>query len=191
MKRLDREGVFRARPVDMGLKPSTDTKSVAVWIEFQITAQQDGSEWTDWSGYEDHSIVGYFYIVKKDGAVNEATVANLVEVLDWDGDPDSIVGTPPDIPVQITVANETYNGKTTLKVQWLNPADYQGGAKKATPEEVQQIKKQFGSLLRAAAGAARKGRPQRVPLPKADTPAVAVAEAPFNPNDPNGEGLPF
>jgi hypothetical protein len=194
MKRLDREGVFKARLVGMGLKPSTETQSVAVWLEFQITAQQDGAEWTDWTAYEDHSIVGYFYIVKKDGTVNEPVVANLVEVIDWNGDPDTIVGDPPDIPVQITVGQETYNGKTTLKVQWLNPVDYQGGVKNATPEEVQQIKKQFGSLLRAAAGAARKGKAPGKPLPKAEEkPSAAVAaadDAPFNPDDPN-EGLPF
>ena len=204
MNKLDRAGTFKARPVAMGLQNAKESKSVAVWIEFQITAQQEGEDWTDWTGYEDHSIVGYFWIVKKDGSVNTRTVENLAEVLDWDGNPDTIMGDPPDISVQITVAEDTYQGRTSLKVQWLNPVDYQGGIATATPEQVQQIKVQFGSLLRAAAGAARKTKAAPKPLPKVGQKATATAAANaapsaraatqmatiddgalFDPNDPN------
>lgn len=181
MRRLDRVGIFLARPVAMGLQNAKETKAVSVWVEFQITAQQDGTEWTDWSSYEDHSITGYFWIVKKDGTVNERTVANLAEVLDWDGNPETISGDPPDIPVQITVAEETYNGNITLRVQWLNPADYQGGIQSATPEQVKQINAQFGSLLRAAAGAARKPKTTAKPLPKASQKSIPY-EGQFDPN---------
>ena len=202
MNKLDRAGTFKARPVAMGLQNAKESKSVAVWIEFQIIAQQENEGWTDWSGYEDHAIVGYFWIVKKDGSVNTRTVENLAEVLDWDGNPDTIMGDPPDIPVQITVAEDTYNGKTSLKVQWFNPVDYQGGIVSASPEQVKAINAQFGSLLRAAAGAARKTKAAPKPLPKvgAKTTATAAAtqtatavlgDAPFDPNNPNDEKLPF
>ena len=187
MNRLDRAGIFKAKPIAMGLKPGRETKSVAVWIEFHILAQRDGDGWVDWFDYEDHSIIGEFNIVKKDGTVNERGVANLAEVLDWNGDPDTIVGDPPDIPVQITVGEETYNNVTRLKVQWLNSVDYQGGIQSATPEQVKQIKAQFGSLLRAAAGAARKpkadAKPKKASPPKQESIAYAGQ---FDPNNPNG-----
>jgi hypothetical protein len=176
MNRLDRTGVFKARPVAMGLQNAKESNAIAVWIEFQVTAQQEGDAWTDWGGYEDQSIVGYFYIVKKDGSVNTRVVENLAEVIDWDGNPETIGGDPPDIPVQITVAEDTYNGKTSLKVQWLNPVDYQGSIVSATPEQVKQISAQFGSLLRAAAGAVRKPKD-----------ATKVAPTAAEPQD----GLPF
>jgi len=199
MNRLDRPGVFKARPVAMGLKNGSEgSKSAAVWIEFQIEAQLDGTEWTSWAEYEDHSIIGDFWIIKKDGSINQPTVARLAEVLDWDGNPDTICGNPPDIPVQITVGEETYNGQTRLKVQWLNPVDYQGGVASATPEQVKQINAQFGSLLRAAAGAARKtkttapkGKPPAKTAPKTE-PVTAQAAIPyegqFDPDDPNNDG---
>lgn len=179
MNKLDRAGVFKARPIAMGLQPSRETKSVAVWIEFQITAQQDGSEWTDWSEYEDHSITGFFYIVKRDGNVNVPTVENLAAVLDWDGNPETIGGDPPDILVQITVEEDTYNGKTALKVKWLNSADYQGGVSTATPDQVKAISAQFGSVLRAAAGAARKTKTATKAKPPAKTAPVAQAAIPY------------
>lgn len=197
MMKLDRSGIFKARPVAMGVQTAKESRSVAVWIEFLITDQLDGTEWQSWAVYEEHSITGYFWVVKRDGTINNPTVENLALVLDWDGNLESIGGDPPDIPVQITVQEDTYKDRTSLKVAWLNAADSQPKAVTASPEQVKQINSQFGSLLRAAAGAARKTKtkPAGKPAPRtaASKPETATQTATiddggmFDPENPNQE----
>ena len=101
MKLLDRAGTFKAVPQNWGLAPSKDSKSVALLVEFLITAQLDGDEWVDWMQYEDHSISGYFYIVKRDGGINTATVENLAQVLGYDGTLKCLQAGPPNTICQI------------------------------------------------------------------------------------------
>jgi len=151
--KLDREGIFKARPVSFGVKPSAQSQSLAVVMEFVILAQLDGTEWVDWSEYEEHRITGYFYVIKADGTVNVSTVDQLGAAIAWNGDLDY---DPSAYVVQITVKNEEYNGRSSLKVGWINPGDFTPSASVAPPEEVTSLKARFGSLLRAAASTAPK-----------------------------------
>lgn len=163
---LERAGIFKARPMAWGLQKSDQTQSVAVGIEFAIVAMLDNGAWQDWTQYEEHTITGYFYVVKRDGTINTRTVENLVQALGWNGDLSSVLAPPPDRVVQITVNAEEYEGKIRHKVQWINPEDYTPKPVFIEAGEVQTLQNRFGSLLRAAA-ASVKPAPAPVPRPAA------------------------
>jgi len=198
MKMLDREGMFKAMPENWGLQSSESSQSVALVITFRIVAQFQGGTWEDWSGYEEHQIVGYFYIVKKDGQVNASTVENLAKSIGWDGNLNSIQYGPPAVVCQLTVAEEEYNNKVKLKVQWMNPEDHMPGPKVAPPAEVIQLNARYGSLLRAAAAAAKpksaaavKPAPPALPKPASPTPARKLdANAAMGDDDLPFDGRP-
>lgn len=180
--KLDRPGIFKARPFGWFVRTFEGSQAVAISIEFIISAQLNDSEWEDWSGYEEHSIIGDFFIVKKDGTININMVERLIESIGWDADLQSIQSDPPGVTVQITVGEEKYQGRTRLKVQWLNPADYSPRPQAAPPDQIQQLQSRFGSLLRAAAGGAAKGNggsAARAPAkPAAKVAAASTSEPP-------------
>lgn len=187
---LQYEGIYKARPLSWGLKPSERSKSQAVAIEFLITARFDSGNWEDLTQYEDQTITGFFYIVKKDGTVNTTQMRALAESLGWDGNPQDLLNSPPDVVCQVTVKNEEFDGKTRLKVQWINHESYTPGVQTAGADEVNAFGTQFGSLLRAAAAegvAANKAMKPKREVPK---PAPAPATAPSGGPD-DEDDIPF
>ena len=54
MRILDRAGIFRAKPFEWSVVPSANSKSVAICVGVQITAQWDGGEWQSWAEAEEH-----------------------------------------------------------------------------------------------------------------------------------------
>lgn len=189
MRQLDREGVFKATPMQWGINGSDNSQSVALVVVYRILAQFDAGEWADWSEYEDHQITGYHYIVKRDGQVNTTTVNNLVESIGWDGNLDTSAG-PPDVVCQITAANEEYNGQSRIKVQWLNPENFAPGPKTADPATVKQLAARYGSQLRAAAAAA-KPKTVATKAKAAPPPPAKPKPAPVEAVAVEDEDLPF
>lgn len=196
--RLEQEGTFRAVATAWSLgKPKEGSQAVPVVIDFTVTAKldDDGDSrvWTDWSGYEDQTIEGRFYVVGKDGAPNAANVERLARCLGWT--PDALDSAPPGTVVQIEVKADEYNGRTTLKVQWLNPADYVPTAPTQSPAEVRAFKARFGSQMRAIAAAAVKDSGAKAGAPPpARKPAPApgpVAGEPGSDVQLGPDGLPF
>lgn len=207
-RQLDREGVFKALPVSWGVQASAakpgdkekkkygddepeekraTSQSVALVVTFRILAQFEDGAWSDWTQYEEHQISGWFWIVKRDGSVSATTVENLAASIGWDGNLANLTAGPPEVVCQITVAEEEWNGKLRLKVQWLNPEDFVAGPKTALPAEVQQLNVRYGSLLRAAAATAKpKALAQQKPAPppaRRPEPEAAAAVG--------DDGLPF
>lgn len=174
---IDRAGIFKARPVAWRVQPAKDSSSVAIAIEYRITAQLVNNEWEDWSQYADHYCWGNHYVVTRQGRPNDTTVRQLAESLGWTGSlADIVSGGPPDVEVQITVKEHVYNGKTTFRAEWLNPGDYVPVPGGASEDEVRGLEARFGSLLRAAAGGAAKPAPAKpASAPKAKPPAPAPA----------------
>ena len=159
---LNRPGIFKAREESRRIKTFPNSSSVAIAIEFVVLAEQNGDDWTDWSGYEETRVWGDFFVVKKDGTPNVTTVQQLAASLEWSG---SLRDTTPrrDLVVQITVKGEDYNGKTYHKASWINPGDHMPGAPGADDQEIGQLEARFGSLLKAAAGSAKKAPPPKKP----------------------------
>jgi len=85
MTQLQSEGDFRARVMKYGLFKA-ESGSVAVNINFEILEAFDHEEgkWVDWRG-EDVACEGAFWIIKKDGTINERQVDSLVAHTGWNG----------------------------------------------------------------------------------------------------------
>lgn len=173
--KLDREGRFKARPTSWTMR-TRDSGSVCVSIGYAILAQfdYDTESWIEWGdAADDVYVYGDHYVIKKDGKPNNPMIEKLYDALGWDGNPDALLAAPPDIVVQISVKADEYQGKTTFKVDWLDRGDAiprKGGGANATPEDLVSVKAKFGSVLRAAFGAAKAKTPI-VPAPTATTPS--------------------
>ncbi|HOX27490.1 MAG TPA: hypothetical protein PLL30_17350 [Candidatus Krumholzibacteria bacterium] len=184
--RLDREGIFMARAKSWLIRTFDNSEAVAVNIEFQILGQlNDQGGWDDWRQYDEHTVYGMFFIVKKDGTINTTTMEQLAKSLGWDGNLLAVMDAPPPkTAVQITVKADEYQGKVTYKASWINPKDFSPQPQGASDAKVSQLQARFGSLLRAAAAAAK----QSAPVAAAPSAAANQSEpAPFVSDD----DLPF
>lgn len=178
LRSIDREGIFKVRPREWWVRKA-DSNAVAVSFDFDILEQHNGTDWDSWAEYEQHTVFGDYWVVKKDGTINTAVVEQLAASIGWDGNLSAVQDTPPNVVAQITVKAETYEGKTRFKAGWMNPENFTPGPAGAAPEEVNQLQSQFGSLLRAAAaGAGGNGAPA----------TTAPAAAPTSTSEPPPPG---
>lgn len=199
MNHLDREGIFKARPVSWKVQTSKQSQSVGINVEFQILAQlvesvnpsgEKVSSWESWEGYDPVKCYGTFWVIGRTGQQNVKAIDQLVVSGLWNGDFNAILGPVPAIVVQITVNAEEFEGQTRYKASWVNPEDHTpgGGAGMsggASADEVGKLQVRYGSLLRAAAAGAKKGVAKAAagngskpsPAPAATT-ATATAKKP-------------
>jgi len=191
----NREGLFNACPVEIGVDETGPNKLTTCIINFRLYEElQPSGEWTDCAD-EQLEVRGYLYLEKKDGSLNTITIDSLKSALGWDGrDPFWLQETDlSQHAVQVKLAFEEYNGKTRLKVQYLNPygSTGGGGVSKADAPTRKSITNRLGPKLRALAGPAQpapakpaappKLPPARPKAPTAPPPAPAAAE----PSEPN------
>jgi hypothetical protein len=188
--RLEHAGIYRAVPLSWGLGQQSDnSQSMPVVIEFRVTERNDGGEWIDLTGYEDQTISGYFYIVGREGNFLAKTMENLATVLGWSGDCADLLKPPPDVTVQLVVEQQTYNGKASLKVQYLNPLDFVAGPRTQDAKGVQDFRKVFGAQMKATAASALKDR-AATPAKAAPPPPRAATPPEQATTDPDSD-LPF
>jgi hypothetical protein len=191
----NREGLFNAYPAEVGVDETGPNKLATCIIKFKLHQElQASGEWDDCAA-ENFEITGYFYLEKKDGSLNTITVDALKAALGWDGrDPFWLQETDlSQHPVQLKLAFEEYNGKTRLKVQYLNPfgSTGTGGITKADGAAKTAIRNRLGSKLRALAGPAQKPAPPAAPpnLPPAK-PKAPPAPAPTTVPAPTASPAP-
>lgn len=165
---LDREGIFKAKPFQWDVQRA-ESGAVAVAIGFEIVARfDDDSEWEDWTKYSSMHCYGNWWVVKKDGTVNQGAVEQLAVALGWSGNLFEVSSSDaPDRIVQITVKEDTYHGKTRYQATWMNHEHFVPTRFGASEEEVSQLEARFGSLLRAAASGAAEAKP---PVPNGTPP---------------------
>ena len=171
----NREGLFHAYPVEVGVDETGPNNLATCIIKFQLFEELTGSEWRPCTD-EDLDITGYFYLEKRDGALNSVALDALKAALGWDGrDPFWLQDTDlAQHPVQVKLGYEEYNGKRRLKVQFLNPyGSSGGGVTKADDDKRRSMSTRLGPKFRAMAG----------PAP-AKTPAPATPPAPPTPPEP-------
>jgi len=181
MANLDRPGIFKARPVQWFVRTNENSQSVAVVIEYLITAQLVEGEWQSWENYEPHKCWGNHFVVKRDGKANVRTVQQLAESIGWGGSLKQVTDEmPPDCVVQVNVKANVYEGQTSYRVEWVNPEDYVPTGGGAEPDEVAKLDARFGSLLRAAAGSGSRpaAKPAPAPAPRQTTIAPPTPPAP-------------
>lgn len=162
----NREGLFNAYPVQIGIDETGPNKLATCIISFRLYEElQQSGEWADCSA-DNFDICGYFYLEKKDGSLNTVTIDTLKDALGWDGrDPFWLQENDlSEHAVQVKLAVEEYNGKNRLKVQYLNPygSSASGGVTKADGATRKSISNRINSKLRAMAVPAQ-GKPAPKP----------------------------
>lgn len=156
MQPMDREGIFKARPVAWKVKTFKDSQSVAIAIDFAVVGWLDQGQWVDWTEYQ-VGVSGDWFVIKKDGTVNTDSVGQLSAAMGWVPSFKAVgEGPPPERVVQVTVKKDTYKDRVTFKATWMNPENFVPSSSGADAETVAGLEARFGSLLRAA-GAKRPG----------------------------------
>ena len=185
----NREGLFHAYPVDIGIAETRENKLLQAVISYHLVEELAGSEWVDCSE-ENLQINGYHVLERKDHSLNDFTIEALKAALGWDGrDPFWLQDNAAELaqkPVQVKLGFEEYNGSTSIRVQFLNPHGAQpAGVSKADDEMRRSVQNRLGPKFRALAGGtpADAPKPAGKPAPPAPRPAppkapAATAEAP-------------
>ena len=178
----DREGRFRARVMDVGVNATGPNKLCTVVLRFALTEEYAGGEWRNIES-ENLDAVAYCYIEKRDGGLNDFQIEALKEAFGWPGiDPfwfDEQKELP---PVQITLESEEYQGKSKIRVQFINSHDSEpGGITHADDDTRRAMLARLGHKLRAHSG----GKPAPAPKPTgAPKPPPKPAAAPVAPDKP-------
>jgi len=177
-----REGRFRGPIIDSGVDEIGDNKLVTVLLTLALDQEYIQGEWVDVRD-EQLEITAYCYIDKKNGDLNETQIGMLKKTFGWDGrSPFWFEDTPPAemAGAQVTLKENTWEGKTSIRVGYVNPYDSQprGGVTHADDARRRAIETKLGSKLRAKAGAS-KSTPR--PSAKSKPPAAAPDAPPPNP----------
>jgi len=183
----DREGLFHAYPAEIGVDETGPNDLATAIIRFRIFEELKNGDWLDCFD-EGLEIVGYFYLECRDGSLNNISIDALKAAMGWDGrDPFWLQETDlSESPVQVKLGFETYNDKTRIKVQFLNPyGSTGGGVSKADDTTKATIRNRLGSKFRSVAGPAPASTakpsppasPSRKPPAKPPTPEPNQTEA--------------
>ena len=174
----DREGRWRAYPVEWSVQEIGDSKLCTLVMSFKMSQWHgslnvgDPEEWQDWRGYDDQTITGYFYLERKNGSPNEHAINSIKEALGWDGlDIEALQNNDwSETCIQLTLGYETWEGKTRLKVQWLNTWDAESSGQpiiKSDKPVLTAMQSKLGAKLRAINGPVSQNTP---PPPGRPTP---------------------
>jgi hypothetical protein len=152
-------GTFRAKAVTGGLG-YTSTEKPQVAVEFQILDEEFANEAITWFGYFTDD-------------TKERTFESL-RVMGWKTDDLSNLDGITENEVRIVVKEEEYQGKTSLKVAWVNKP---GGLALKTPMSPQQAKA-FAASMRGEALASRGGTATGGQRPTSQTKQTSQARPP-------------
>jgi hypothetical protein len=152
---VQKEGVYRGRPIVTAIEEK-DTGSVQFNGTFQVTEIKEADGWKPVEG--DQQINAYLNLITKAGAPNEINIRSLKDSLGWDGASFASLQKQDwnGAKCQLVVGQETYDGKAQMKVKYVNPYDYEGGAGVAPsePQVIQSLDAKYGGMLRALGGKA-------------------------------------
>lgn len=158
MSKIDRAGTFRGTITQCGIAatkagaPQFVAKFRA--LEYWNTEDPENPEWMDWSPFEECEATGYFVLVSKQ---NHPIfhMEDLKKALGWSG---SSFGELAEIgngaKVQFRLENDTYEGKTTLKVNGIDHYDAEPGGTLRTldADEIKKLDAKFSKVLRDFSG---------------------------------------
>ena len=178
----NREGLFHAMPVDIGLGETNQNKLLQVVIQYRLFEELVNGEWIDCSA-DNLEISGYHVLEKKDHTLNTVTIEALKAALGWNGaDPFWLQDNAQalaDQPVQVKLVFEEYDGQKTLKVAFLNPHGSRGGAvPKADDTMRRAVGNRLGMKFRANAGGTSANPPRHAGKPAPAKPTAPKPAAP-------------
>jgi hypothetical protein len=173
----DREGQFRGRITNYGLRKAKETKSVGVTITALLDEiwNAESEAWEPWAEYGMEA-TGTIWVIGKEGKVNQLGVESLMKHAGWDADFEAIAnGAWEPKPCQLAVKAETYNDQVQFKIAFVNDFDRKpGGMGNVAPDEAKLLQDQHGQALRALLSNAKRG---------ATKPETAKPASPPKPNN--------
>lgn len=189
MPPVDRIGTFQGEIKDFGVA-KTSKKELPQFIVTLLATKiyDDVNEvWEDWSEFE-QTITGYFVLVTTDDHGKPVKCLNydqVMEAVGWDGETFSSLAAMAlkGKTVQFRVQEDTYDGNTILKANWIAAADAELGLRKLTGKDLTDLdaKFQVGSSKKPATAAT----PKKVdPSTSTKTTKKKTAEAPKPPAAP-------
>ena len=169
MSIINKEGIFKALVSEAAIGESKN--KAILTCKYNIIQELQG-EWVNCE-HENWIIIGYHYLEKNDGSINESTIKSFKEAFEWDGkDITTLESKAIGMTVQITLKLDTYEGKSKIQVAWLNNVNYQPGIKPSNPDTVKSIQTRLGSKLRALSGGTPVPTPARPSTPPKTPPVV-------------------
>ena len=144
---VNREGRFRAAAIEAAANETGPNKLATETFRFALEEELQAGEWVD-VAEEGLDIVAYCYIEKKDGTLNDFQIEALQSSFGWGGsDMFWFEENLRELPkVQLTLEEETYEGKTRIKVRFINAYDSEpGGVSHADDATRKSISTRLGS----------------------------------------------
>jgi hypothetical protein len=186
------EGTFRGVIYEYWLTDAKESKSIGVSYRAELHENYDfeSGQWIDWR--ESNVIAqGASWVVGKEGQLNNRSIESLIQNCDWDGDFSSVSnGTWKPTPCQFVIKPNTFNGKTTFQIAFLNGYDnIPGGRYEVAEEKVGTLKSEYGSQMRALAGQFKRNtKPPATSKPASPPKAKQAISANSTGGDPD---VPF
>lgn len=170
-------GRFKATVTSCGIQRKGKNNLLAFSAFFNAYEGKDGDEYIPIEG--EFGIIGDFYIQKTNGDLNTELIKRLAHVFEWNGDLTTLAAAAEGARCKITVKDETYNGKVSPKVDWLNHIDDGDGGGFTVDNDAdvaKQAQAALGSKIRALLGTStRPATPSRTTAPTPPPSAVAKA----------------
>lgn len=182
MSRIDREATFRGYIVEqaVGLTKNEFPQLIARFVAAELY-DEDVAQWIDWSEYE-ADITDYMCLVGGKGET--LTCQQLAKALPWSGTSFQELndGDYTKALVQFRVEEEEYEGKTSLRVKWIDTADAVPGRaiRKLNTAELKAIDAKFTKIL------GPKKAPAKAPTGKPSTPKKTVVKNGVKPTQSAG-----
>ena len=170
---LDRVGTFKVHPISYGWwNPGGGAEAAAVTFEVLAEWDEENQQWIDWKEYE-VEVEGYFWLVKKDGTLNQKQVEALARHMGWDGNFESISDQswrPTDC--QVAVTEDEWKGNIRYRAAWINGLDDvpRQGTSSLGFDDAKALQAKHGASIRALMANARQKAPKPAGKPTAPKP---------------------
>jgi len=199
MPQFTNVGLYKGEIKDFGVTVTRTAKLPQFVVSLRATEILNEAEevWEDYAKY-DEVITGYFVLVTLDKQGRVVKCLNYDQVMEatgWNGETYSGLAAM-DLKtkqVQFRVIEDTYEGNTSLKVNWIAAVDAETGLKKLTGKDLTDLDAKFGTVAvkktvakSTTAKKAKKATPPKATPPKATSKVEsedAVDETPCSEGD--------
>lgn len=159
MPPLAQAGTFKARPIQSGVK-RTKNGAFDFTVEYAITHAWQGGGWVDCA---EHNLTcwGNHTIIQIDNSINQNQFEGVVDAFGWPGSIEKLAEEDhTGKEVKITCKENSYDGKTTFRAEWVASPDSRGGVMgAASADELKALDSRLGSKLRALGASLKKPEP--------------------------------
>ena len=164
---IEQEGTYRGNVLDHSVCLSTNSfPQLVLSLQGVEIYDTETESWHDWSDVPENELIAYLILVD---SKNQRTLnyEQIQLALGWDGN--SFSGLEEldlsEVKIQFRVEPNTYDGKTTLQVSWIDGYDAIPGRtlRKLDAQGLKSLDAQFKNILKSktkpATAASTKGKP--------------------------------